>query len=74
MIYPQVVPKKNRGTYFIDMGRAFRAPPVLHPAVFTHPGIHTQTFTEGDLLIWDNRSLVHRALHRRRRRPPCRTA
>ena len=30
---------------------------------FTHPNIHLQTFDEGDLLIWDNRSLVHRALH-----------
>ncbi|MEU8082766.1 TauD/TfdA family dioxygenase [Micromonospora sp. NPDC049101] len=30
---------------------------------FTHPGIHLQTFDPGDLLIWDNRSLVHRALH-----------
>lgn len=154
MIYPQVVPKKNRGTYFIDMGNAFGAlsddlktqvstlrtehsprryfkirpgdvyrpiwelqeeiekttPPAFHPTVFTHPvtgeqvlylsegfacalldehgtpvggalliellaasgqldqtfahpAIHTQRFTEGDLLIWDNRSLVHRALH-----------
>jgi alpha-ketoglutarate-dependent taurine dioxygenase len=154
MIYPQVVPKKNRGTYFIDMGRAYRGlpadlravadsavvehsprryfkirpsdvyrpiceiqaeiekttPPAVHPAVFTHPvtgervlylsqgfscelrdsggtpldeelltrlltesgqldttfthpAIHTQRFTEGDLMIWDNRSLVHRALH-----------
>jgi alpha-ketoglutarate-dependent taurine dioxygenase len=154
MIYPQVVPKKNRGTYYIDMGKAFQqlpdelkelaansvtehsprryfkirpgdvyrpinelqaeiekaTPPSLHPTVFdhpvtgeqvlylsegfscelrdpdgvtrpergldqlltasgqfdssfTHPGIHTQRFTEGDLLIWDNRSLVHRALH-----------
>ncbi|WP_442792044.1 (3R)-3-[(carboxymethyl)amino]fatty acid oxygenase/decarboxylase [Micromonospora sp. NBC_01796] len=154
MIYPQLVPKKNRGTYFIDMGRAFqelpddlkeaarrtrvvhsprryfkirpsdvyrpiselqdeierKTPPATHPTVFihpvtgeevlylsqglacelldedgrrvedglldrllaasgqldttfTHPNIHTQTFTEGDLLIWDNRSLVHRALH-----------
>jgi alpha-ketoglutarate-dependent taurine dioxygenase len=155
MIYPQVVPKKNRGTYFIDMGAAFQAlpaelkdvvtatvtehsprryfkirpsdvyrpirelqeeieketPGVVHPTVidhpvtgeqvlyvsegfayelrnpddgaplpdhlleqvlretgqldstFSHPGIHTQRFTEGDLMIWDNRSLVHRALH-----------
>jgi taurine dioxygenase len=154
MTYPQVVPKKNRGTYYIDMGKAYErlpadlkdvatnsvtehsprryfkirpsdvyrpirelqeeiektTPPVVHPTVFdhpvtgekvlylsegfayelrdpdgttlpqglldelltatgqldssfTHPGIHTQRFTEGDLLIWDNRSLVHRALH-----------
>jgi len=154
MIHPQVVPKKNRGTYFIDMGKVFqgmpdelklaarrtqalhsprryfkirpsdvyrpiselqeeiekKTPPAIHPTVFTHPvtgedvlyvsqgltcelldadgrkledgllqrlleasgqldptfthpNIHTQTFTEGDLLIWDNRSLVHRALH-----------
>jgi taurine dioxygenase len=154
MIYPQVVPKKNRGTYFIDMGKVFAGlpedlkavvretqsahsprryfkirpsdvyrpvfelleeiekttPPAVHPTVFTHPvtneevlyiseavtyelrdgdgeridselldelltmsgqldttfthpNIHTQRFTENDLLIWDNRSLVHRALH-----------
>ncbi len=30
---------------------------------FTHPAIHLQRFDEGDLLVWDNRSLVHRALH-----------
>ncbi|MFE6775889.1 TauD/TfdA dioxygenase family protein [Streptomyces sp. NPDC057702] len=154
LIYPQVVPERDRGTYFIDMGRAYahlptdlratlaravgvhsvrryfkirphdvyrplseilreietRTPPVLHPAVFAHPAtgeqvlyasagfteslqdahgdpldaevlrqaldavgqldescqhknIHLQTFDRGDLLIWDNRSLVHRARH-----------
>ncbi|MDT0382157.1 TauD/TfdA family dioxygenase [Streptomyces sp. DSM 42041] len=153
-IYPQVVPKKNRGTYFIDMGRAYASlperlkqaaagtrarhsskryfkirptdvfrpigeilaeiekenPDVFHPTVVTHPvtgeeilyisealthelmqkdgtpvdedvlqelfdstgqrdttfthdNIHLQSFEEGDLLIWDNRSLIHRALH-----------
>ncbi|MET8507404.1 TauD/TfdA family dioxygenase [Streptomyces sp. NPDC004787] len=153
-IYPQVVPKKNRGTYFIDMGKAYaklpdalkravagsrarhsvrryfkirptdvfrplseviaemeeESPDVFHPTVVTHPvtgedvlyisaavvqelvdasgtpldgtllrslleatgqlddtfaheNIHLQTFSEGDLLIWDNRSLIHRALH-----------
>ncbi|MFF3919407.1 TauD/TfdA dioxygenase family protein [Streptomyces sp. NPDC001852] len=153
-IYPQVVPKKNRGTYFIDMGKAYgklpedlksavagtrarhsvrryfkirpgdvfrpleeviaeiekESPDVFHPTVVTHPvtgeeilyisaamvqelldaddlplddavlqqllaetgqldmtfeheNIHLQNFEEGDLLIWDNRSLVHRALH-----------
>jgi taurine dioxygenase len=30
---------------------------------FRHPNLHLQTFDKGDLLIWDNRSLVHRALH-----------
>ncbi|MCK9923354.1 TauD/TfdA family dioxygenase, partial [Frankia sp. AgPm24] len=30
---------------------------------YTHPAIYLQTFDVGDLLIWDNRSLVHRALH-----------
>ncbi|MCG8914479.1 TauD/TfdA family dioxygenase [Actinokineospora sp. PR83] len=30
---------------------------------FEHPAIHLQTFDRGDMLIWDNRSLVHRALH-----------
>lgn len=154
LIYPQVVPKTNRGTYFIDMGRAYerlpeelkaaaagtrteqtprrffkirpedvyrpvgelleeieaKTPAVHHPTVVKHPGtgesllyisegftaglydaagnrcepgllralleatgqldqtfthqnIHLQRFSEGDLLIWDNRSLVHRALH-----------
>jgi alpha-ketoglutarate-dependent taurine dioxygenase len=154
MTYPQVVPKKNRGTYYIDMAKVFAelpdrlkdrlrgtvvehsprryvkirptdvyrpihevqadielaTPPVFHPTVFPHPvtgeevlyvseagafgfldpdgnrlppeilqevlelsgqldtgftdpHIHLQTFTEGDLLLWDNRTLVHRALH-----------
>jgi len=154
LIYPQVIPKANRGTYFIDMGRAYQklpaelqsriagstclhsarryfkirpsdvyrpiseimaevereTPPAAHPTVLTHPAtgeqvlyisegfscaledaagnrldeailpelltstgqldrtfthenIHLQTFDEGDLLIWDNRSLVHRARH-----------
>ncbi|MCP9957296.1 (3R)-3-[(carboxymethyl)amino]fatty acid oxygenase/decarboxylase [Streptomyces sudanensis] len=153
-IYPQVVPEKNRGTYFIDMGRAYerlpedlkreaagtfcrhsvrkyfkirptdvyrpiseiieevdtKTPPVVKPTAFvhpmtgetvlyisegftigmedregrpletdllhrlfeatgqlddtfTHPNIHLQTFEKGDLLVWDNRSLIHRARH-----------
>jgi alpha-ketoglutarate-dependent taurine dioxygenase len=160
--FPQIVPRKNRGTYYIDMGRVFSGlpedlkaslrratgehsprryfkirpsdvyrpvkdlleeiekttPPAFHPAVFTHPvtgeevlyvseaatcnllgengqplddgsellrraleasgqyddtftnpNIHTQWFTKGDLLIWDNRSLVHRALHTTKTEP-----
>ncbi|MYR16871.1 TauD/TfdA family dioxygenase, partial [Streptomyces sp. SID6137] len=154
LIYPQVIPEKNRGTYFIDMGRAYerlseelraavrgtrcrhsvrkyfkirpqdvyrplseiieevetRTPPVVRPTAFTHPmtgetvlyvsegftvgiegrdgeplegklldrlfeatgqlddtfaheGIHLQSFEQGDLLVWDNRSLIHRARH-----------
>ncbi|CAL9657710.1 (3R)-3-[(carboxymethyl)amino]fatty acid oxygenase/decarboxylase [Streptomyces sp. enrichment culture] len=154
LIHPQVVPEKNRGTYFIDMGRAHerlpealrkeiagtrcrhsvrkyfkirphdvyrplseiiaevetKTPPVVRPTTFIHPmtgetvlhlsegftvgiedadgqpldeellkrlfdatgqlddtfeheGIHLQSFTKGDLLIWDNRSLIHRARH-----------
>lgn len=154
LILPQAVPSGNRGTYFIDLGKAFealpphlkdaagrakavqtvrrfvkirpedvyrpvgellaeieaRTPAVSHNAVtrhphtgesilyisegftvgltdeqgknlddgllrellaatgqldntFEHPGIHLQRFDVGDLLIWDNRSLVHRALH-----------
>lgn len=154
LIYPQVVPKENRGTYFIDMGKAYRklpqatkdalagsssrnsvrryfkirpddvyrpitdvlaeiedhTPAVTHPTVFPHPvtgepllyiseaftyelqaadgsplpetllrellaavgqadptfqheNIHLQTFDKGDLLVWDNRSLVHCARH-----------
>jgi taurine dioxygenase len=154
LIYPQVVPKTNRGTYFIDLGKAYQAlpqvlkdavadakavqsprryfkirpedvyrpvgellaeietrtPAITHAAVIRHPhtdesilyisegftvgltdadgkeldedllgrlldatgqldttfehdNIHLQRFDAGDLLIWDNRSLVHRALH-----------
>ncbi|WP_394813243.1 (3R)-3-[(carboxymethyl)amino]fatty acid oxygenase/decarboxylase [Streptomyces johnsoniae] len=154
LIYPQVVPQKNRGTFFIDMAKAYEnlpdglkkevagtrslnsvrryfkirptdvyrpisevmaeiereTPAVSHPTVFPHPvtgetvlyiseavtyrienadgsparegllddlfaacgqadttfeheNIHLQTFEKGDLLIWDNRALVHRALH-----------
>jgi alpha-ketoglutarate-dependent taurine dioxygenase len=154
LIYPQVVPRVNRGTYFIDLGKAYEAmpqelkdaaagtkavhsprryfkirpsdvyrpvgellaevdaktPPVTHNTVIKHPytgesilyisagftvglvdadgrdlgedlllrllgavgqhddtfghdQIHLQRFDVGDLLIWDNRSLVHRALH-----------
>jgi alpha-ketoglutarate-dependent taurine dioxygenase len=154
MTYPQIVPKANRGTYYIDMARVFAelpgrlkdqlrgttvehsprryvkirpsdvyrpihevqaeiertTPAVFHPTVFRHPvtgeeilyvseagtfgfldgdgrrlppevlrevlqrsgqldltftdpRIHLQTFVEGDLLVWDNRALVHRALH-----------
>ncbi|WP_030429577.1 (3R)-3-[(carboxymethyl)amino]fatty acid oxygenase/decarboxylase [Allokutzneria albata] len=149
LIHPQVVPSRNRGTYFIDMGKAYQrlpddlreaiagttsfhsarryfkirpedvyrpiwevmediereTPPVAQPTVFehpvtgeavlfisegftyaiegaedgvlqrllhetgqldpdcAHPNIHLQTYEHGDLLIWDNRSLIHRALH-----------
>nr|WP_184574012.1 TauD/TfdA family dioxygenase [Streptomyces zagrosensis] len=154
LIYPQVVPRENRGTYFIDMGKAYQklprevknaiegtrsvnsvrryfkirpndvyrpitdvlaeiedhTPAVIHPTVFPHPvtgepllyvseaftyelrdaddhplpdsllrevlaavgqtdptfqheNIHLQTFDKGDLLVWDNRSLVHCARH-----------
>jgi len=153
-IYPQVIPEKNRGTYFIDMGKAYerlpedlkkevagtfcrhsvrkyfkirptdvyrpiseiieevdtKTPPVVKPSTFihpmtgetvlyisegftigmadedgkplesdllrrlfeatgqlddtfSHPNIHLQTFDKGDLLLWDNRSLIHRARH-----------
>jgi alpha-ketoglutarate-dependent taurine dioxygenase len=153
-IYPQVIPEKNRGTYFIDMGKAYeqlpedlkkevagtfsqhsvrkyfkirpsdvyrpiseiieevdtKTPPVVKPSAFVHPmtgetvlyisegftigmededgkpletdllqrlfeatgqlddsfdhpNIHLQTFEKGDLLVWDNRSLIHRARH-----------
>ncbi|MFF3146456.1 TauD/TfdA dioxygenase family protein, partial [Streptomyces sp. NPDC057927] len=152
LIHPQVIPEKNRGTYFIDMGRAYgrlpeelkkeiggtycrhsvrkyfkirprdvyrpiseiieeverNTPAVLQPTTFTHPmtgetvlyisegftvgiedqdgrplddellgrlfeatgqldetfehdNIHLQGFEQGDLLVWDNRSLIHRA-------------
>jgi taurine dioxygenase len=154
LIYPQEVPEKNRGTYFIDMGKAYerlpevlrkeigdthcrhsvrkyfkirphdvyrpiseildeveqKTPPVRQPTTFTHPmtgetvlyisegftvgiedehsapldddllrrlfeatgqlddsfthpNIHLQSFEKGDLLVWDNRSLIHRARH-----------
>lgn len=154
LIYPQVIPEKNRGTYFIDMGKAYdglpgdlkkeiagtycrhsvrkyfkirphdvyrpiseildeveqKTPAVRQPTTFTHPmtgetvlylsegftvgiedehgspldgdllrrlfeatgqldetfahdNIHLQSFEKGDLLVWDNRSLIHRARH-----------
>ncbi|MFF3851257.1 TauD/TfdA dioxygenase family protein [Streptomyces sp. NPDC002328] len=154
LIHPQVVPEKNRGTYFIDMGSAYaqlpaelkkeiegtfcrhsvrkyfkirphdvyrpiseiieevetKTPAVVQPTTFTHPmtgetvlyisegftvgiedadgnplddellkrlfdatgqlddafehgNIHLQSFEKGDLLVWDNRSLIHRARH-----------
>ncbi|MFF8732439.1 TauD/TfdA dioxygenase family protein [Streptomyces sp. NPDC015171] len=154
LIYPQVIPRENRGTYFIDMGRAHerlpqdlkkeiagthcrhsvrkyfkirphdvyrplseiieeverKTPAVRQPTTFVHPltgetilyisegftvgiedadgepldedllkrlfeatgqlddtfehdNIHLQGFEQGDLLIWDNRSLIHRARH-----------
>ncbi len=153
LIYPQVVPAKNRGTYYIDMAAAYdklseelkvavkdtvaqhsvrryfkirpadvyrpiseiideidrRTPPVFLPTAHQHPhtgetvlyvsegfttsikdsegreqpellrellaasgqldttfehdNIHLQTFEKGDLLVWDNRSLIHRARH-----------
>ncbi|HEX2130787.1 MAG TPA: TauD/TfdA family dioxygenase [Actinophytocola sp.] len=153
LIYPQVVPTKNRGTYFINMATAYerlseelklavkgttathsvlryfkirpedvyrpiseiidevnaKTPPVTSPTAVTHPAtgetvlylsegftlsvqdadgtdrpdllaslleatgqldrdyvhenIHLQTFEKGDMLVWDNRSLIHRALH-----------
>lgn len=153
LIYPQVVPTQNRGTYFINMAEAYeklsedlklavkdttathsvlryfkirptdiyrpiseiieevngKTPPVVSPTAVTHPftgetilyisegftlsvqddegndradlladllgacgqldrtylheNIHLQTFEKGDMLVWDNRTLVHRALH-----------
>lgn len=153
LIYPQVVPTQNRGTFFINMAAAYenlsedlklavkevtathsvlrffkirptdvyrpiseiidevngKTPPVTDAAVVTHPAtgesilyisegftmsledtegtsqpelfrelleatgqldrtyehenIHLQTFEKGDMLVWDNRTLVHRALH-----------
>jgi alpha-ketoglutarate-dependent taurine dioxygenase len=153
LIYPQQVPQKNRGTYFIDMSDAYdrlpehlklavkdtyclhsprkyfkirpgdvyrpigeiydeieaKTPPARHPTVFEHPVtgrpvlyasagltyaiedaegndlgdllqqlfeatgqldttfpediVHLQSFERGDLLVWDNRALIHRALH-----------
>ncbi|HET9138393.1 (3R)-3-[(carboxymethyl)amino]fatty acid oxygenase/decarboxylase [Actinophytocola sp.] len=153
LIYPQVVPSKNRGTYFINLATAYEAlseelklavkettathsvrryfkirptdvyrpiseiidevdaktPPVTSPTTVTHPvtgetllyisegftlsvqdadgiarpdllralleatgqldqtfqhdNIHLQTFDKGDMLVWDNRSMIHRALH-----------
>ena len=153
LIYPQVVPTRNRGTYFIDLCRAYenlpadlkaevegttathsvrryfkirptdvyrpiqeiidevdtKTPPVVLPTAhphrhtgekilyvsegftlnitdadgkdrpnllqallestgqldttFEHPAIHLQSYEKGDMLVWDNRSMVHRALH-----------
>ncbi|HEY0451234.1 (3R)-3-[(carboxymethyl)amino]fatty acid oxygenase/decarboxylase [Actinophytocola sp.] len=153
LIYPQVVPSQNRGTFFINMADAYeklsedlklavkattathsvlryfkirptdvyrpiseiinevngKTPPVTGATAVTHPftgetilyvsegftvsvqdgdgndradllaelleavgqldrtyeheNIHLQTFEKGDMLVWDNRTLVHRALH-----------
>lgn len=153
LIYPQVVPTTNRGTYFIDLCKAYenlpedlklavkdtyathsvsryfkirpsdvyrpiseivdevnaKTPPVRMPTAhphrhtdetilyvsegftlsvtdadgrdqpdllhallehtgqldrtYRHPAIHLQTYEQGDMLLWDNRSMVHRALH-----------
>lgn len=154
LIYPQILPSRNRGTYFIDMGRAYErtsdelkaaiagtrsrhsvreyfkirpsdvyrpvgdilrdiervTPAVSHPTTFQHPvtgetilytsegftyaiedatgssldgdllhrvldetgqldrtfkheNIHLQVYENNDLVVWDNRSLIHRALH-----------
>lgn len=154
MVYPRVLPKTNRGTYFVDMGKVFKklpvaikerilggvgshsprryfkvrptdvyrplceilreieekTPSVEHPCVITHPitgekilyiteaftevlktsegvtvesdvlqtlltesgqndpafkheAIHLQTYEENDIVLWDNRSLIHCALH-----------
>jgi alpha-ketoglutarate-dependent taurine dioxygenase len=30
---------------------------------FTHPFIHTQHYEVGDIILWDNRVLMHRAKH-----------
>jgi hypothetical protein len=30
---------------------------------FADPHIHLQRFVKGDLMIWDNRALIHRSLH-----------
>ncbi|GGK86746.1 (3R)-3-[(carboxymethyl)amino]fatty acid oxygenase/decarboxylase [Mangrovihabitans endophyticus] len=154
LIYPQVIPAKNRGTYYIDMTEAAqrlseglkqslsgtrslfsvrryfkirpsdvyrplgevneeverKTPTIAHPTFFRHPvtgatvlynsegftvgiedadgkslddgilhqvlketgqldmtfqapGIHLVSPEQGDLLVWDNRALIHRALH-----------
>jgi taurine dioxygenase len=159
LVYPQVVPSKNRGTFFINLCAAYdglseelkaavkdtmawhsprryfkirptdvyrpigelveeidqRTPPVCFPTAHEHPhtsetilyiseaitysiqdeagqeqpellqallaatgqldtsyehdNIHLQTFEKGDLMVWDNRSMVHRALHTKTAEP-----
>jgi taurine dioxygenase len=145
MVYPKVLPRGFRGTYYIDMQRVFEelpadlragvvgrravhdakwrykvsaddidksmgdllaeveklVPPLAHPAVITHPvtrarslyvssgfthgieglssdenaafmarlfafverddHVHTHRWEEGDILLWDNRPLLHKA-------------
>lgn len=159
LVYPQVVPARNRGTFFINLCAAYeglseelkaavkgtmawhsprryfkirpadvyrpigelveeidqRTPPVCFPTAHEHPhtgetilyiseaitysiqngagkdqpellqallaatgqldtsyqhdNIHLQTFEKGDVMAWDNRSLVHRALHAKTAEP-----
>jgi alpha-ketoglutarate-dependent taurine dioxygenase len=159
LVYPQVIPSKNRGTFYINLCAAYealseelkaavkgttawhsprryfkirpsdvyrpigelveeidqRTPPVCFPTAHEHPhtgetilyiseaitysiqngagkdqpellqellaatgqldtsyqhdNIHLQTFEKGDVMVWDNRSLIHRALHTKTAEP-----
>ncbi len=40
MIYPQVIPSKNRGTYFIDMSKAFKSLPDDLKSIATESSCH----------------------------------
>ncbi|ONH31468.1 taurine catabolism dioxygenase [Pseudofrankia asymbiotica] len=46
-----------------DLLRALLAESGQLDHTFEHEGIHWQTYDDDDLIMWDNRSLVHRAVH-----------
>jgi alpha-ketoglutarate-dependent taurine dioxygenase len=60
-------------TYALETPDGEEMPPRLLKSLFeatgqldathSHPNIHLQTYDPGDLVMWDNRALVHCALH-----------
>jgi taurine dioxygenase len=67
------VPYVSAGfTYAIEDASGTPQPELLHDLLeatgqldrtFEHENIHLQRFDRGDVLIWDNRGMVHHALH-----------
>lgn len=65
-------------TYSIQDAEGHEQPELLHELLtatgqldtsYQHDNIHLQTFVKGDLMVWDNLSLVHRALHTKTAEP-----